>query len=53
MTNVKVLRTNRQMDRWTGKKVYAPDLSMQGHKKNVVKRENADQIAFCKQCRYM
>ena len=31
MANVKVLRTNEQTDRRTGKKHYAPDLSM--HKK--------------------
>jgi hypothetical protein len=32
MANVKVF-ADRQTDRWTGQKLYAPDLSIRGHKK--------------------
>jgi hypothetical protein len=34
MANVKVF-ADRQTDRWTGQKLYAPDLSIRGHKNNL------------------
>ena len=34
MANVKVF-AGKQTDKWTGQKLYAPDLSMQGHKNQI------------------
>ena len=37
--HVKFVQTDRQMDRWTMVKQYAPDLLMQGHKKKKKKKK--------------
>jgi hypothetical protein len=34
MANVKVF-ADRQTNRWIGQKLYAPDLSIRGHKKTI------------------
>ena len=44
--HVKFVQTDRQMDRWTMVKQYAPDLLMQGHKKKKKKKENDDNKHF-------
>jgi hypothetical protein len=45
---LKFLQTNKQTDRRTGQKLYAPDLSIRGHKKleiqkNVKLKEQSDE----------
>ena len=48
-------QTNRQTNKWTGQKIYAPDLSMQGHTNIITEMLKNDNLIpqetvlfFCK-----